>query len=417
MVLAYVQRLILLVVCNSIEKLIRRCCRLAEQLHLHSGHGIVIDQFDQDVSKVSSPKGKSPQAYVDIFENPHFISTDYKDDRAFVNLANAASHVKTTAHTKNCECHLCRDQRPTFTNGSVGRRSGSRKATKKTKWAPMELDNMPSFVFDDDRIPLPSNPKIRACEPSSEAPLLKDPISLTSEPTLQAYESSPEAPLLNHTTLPTCQPDLSACQWFSEAPLKDSRLRRGNLRVLNSTSNRFAALAVERTEDEDDHEYNIEQDRYHDSEDSSNVSPASPLVARADDHPEKCFSLHPLAELVALLDDETDSDLDASDLEDDFDAYSASAPVSSMAETITTPWQLHPPSVDRHGTNAARSDYARDGGSHTTQDKSRQMPWEEDDWTARKTLGVRALGWTRTRMLWRCTQGEKLELFVGEEML
>ena len=191
---------------------------------------------------------------------------------------------------------------------------------------------------------------------------------------------------------------------------------------MDPSFNRFAALDVERTkdedEDEDDHEHKNKQDQYYDSAKNPSDSLAWPLHERADDYTEQSSSPHALADLVALLDNNnTDGDLDATGSEDGSSDDSASAPVSPTAKICMDPWQLHTPHLGRHETSAFCSDHAIDGGSQTAEDVSRHMPWEEDDWDERKEWGIRALGWTRTRMLWRCTQGEEVEFFVGKEML
>jgi hypothetical protein len=200
--------------------------------------------------------------------------------------------------------------------------------------------------------------------------------------------------------------------------------------------NRFASLPVERTKDE----IKDEQDRHwnqgqSDNGTSSNARPKR-RVQHPDGHSRDASPLHRFAELVALLDGESDSELDGGVDLADTDTVTDTGDISTIStlpsptlnnsipvpatDSITFPkhphlFQRRPHLLDPFEPNihAVCSDTATDGWSETGEDRSRQMPWEEDDWEERRMFGVRALSWSRTRVVAGYKQGKML--LMGEE--
>lgn len=379
MILPFVPRFILLIVQRSIERFIRCSCVIVDQLHVHLDHGCVVGQIPPDHSKHGKPADTSLPPYVDVFEKPYFVSTDYKDDRAAVNLANIASHAGTQAHVKNCECKSCRDRRPALPKGATGRRHGYKGAPIRTRTTAVDLD--PSWQF--------------VATPEQE--------SQKSVANLRVGKSSPGL--------------------LPQRP----RLRGGDLRNLISGSNRFASLPIERTKDEDDYHPNAKDLPGLYSTKALNSCSVGVREKSSDDSAEGSPVGLSLAQLTALLEYEVDSDLEDDDLDssDTDDGSSPPAfPVTAHTKSVTphpyTPaTQAQPPCPIRtRESNTILSDTATDGGSQTADENSRLMPWEEDDWEERKVLGARALCWTRSRVLCRYRHGEgKLDWFEGEKVL
>lgn len=99
---------------RSVDILIRCTDMVVHQLYVHPDQRHAIGQITIHPAKDESPTIESPPAYDDMFENPIFIGTDYKDDRALANITNITSHANTLVHAKNCSCKKCRDRRDTF---------------------------------------------------------------------------------------------------------------------------------------------------------------------------------------------------------------------------------------------------------------------------------------------------------------
>lgn len=385
---AFVQRFILPLAQRSIQSLIRCSCFIIDQLHVHPGHGSALESIEGNLPKDAASTKKSYQAYLDVFESPCFVSTDYKDDRAAVNLANIASHANSHTHKKNCECKPCRDRRPAFPRSGAGRRYGYRGTPIQTRTAAVALDCLSQSV---------STPLVQGQE--------------------SAWKSRPSK--LSQEVLPAV-----------------SRLRVGNFRNLQAGSNRFAPLHVERTKDEGDYERSTDERDDHNSDDVLGNHSAQPILKDDGGHPQEsstCYSLAPpMARLDSWLETDLDNiDLNAADPEDnglgDIDPGHCSAtsavPSTHHDRSITVrprniSRRLHARVPYNHASNTIHSDGATNGASKTPDDQSKLMPWNEDNWAERKELGVRGLSWTTTRLLLRYTHGEdEVEYFVGRDVL
>lgn len=130
--------------------------------------------------------------------------------------------------------------------------------------------------------------------------------------------------------------------------------------------------------------------------------------------------MHPLAQRVAPLDPD-DTDLEDNDHIDKSATALIPTPACSKSikpHTSSPPKLVHPAAFHSHQNKPALSEIAIHGGSETSADFSRQMPWEEDNWAERKVWGVRCLSWTRTRLALRYTQGDgEVEYLVESQML
>lgn len=189
--------------------------------------------------------------------------------------------------------------------------------------------------------------------------------------------------------------------------------RRLDLGSLQDDSNRFALLPVERTGDGEDSEPDTEA-----LLDSDAVK-----IAWQDAPPKRFPTPFPIDTWTSLLDNETDSELDTTDSESE--APPTPPPFPTTADNNNQSLLLHLNTAFNHPhtsscpcrlVNLAQSDVATDGGSDSSADHSKLMPWEEDDWAGRrKELGIRALGWTNTRTACKDRQGAaEVEVFVGE---
>lgn len=257
---AFVHRLILAIAQCLIQSLIHCSCFLADQFNVHSDHTYPPERNEEDILDRASPK-KSRQACVDVFENPCFISTDYKDDRAAVKLAKISSHLKSRIHKRYCECKSCRDRRPAFPGYGTGRRYGYRGTPIQTRTAAIALD--------------------RLLQPGSM-------------PNPQCQQSS----------LKPCHGKIS-----HTGPPAVPRLGGGRLTNLQAGSNRFALLEVERTKDEVDYQPTKEICGDHFLRSLSSKHSAQSLVEDQDGSSEKSSTPYPLLPLNALLDSLTNSDL------------------------------------------------------------------------------------------------------------
>ena len=377
MLSAFLRSFVLLIAQRSIQSLFRCSCSIVEHLHVHQDHDLAIGQIEADPPKEERSEDDPPPADVDMFENPSFVSTEYKDDRAAVNLANVASHANTQAHPKNRGCKPCRGRRPAFSKRRTGRRDGYQRGLSLTRTAVVPLNAWPHLV---------PTPSIQA----------QDPIA--------------------HLRAST----------FLGARQEVSRLRGGDFKILNAGSNRFAPLHVERTKDEDDYQDDIEECQRHDLDENSSNHIVQPPMEILNSRPVEPSTSHPLAQLVAFLDSETDSDADEGSTDDAASDESSTTPVvpsTIHTKSIISPAgsaseRVQPHAPRSHEINDTDSELATDGGSDTTYDNSTEMPWEEDDWAERKLLGIRLLSWTRTRVQLMYKQGGgEVQYFVGREML
>lgn len=377
MAFAFVQRVGLLVADVSAERLVRGCHFILDHLHVRPNHDLALGPTGGDHPEDGRSVEDSQRAYVDVFEHPCFVSTEYKDDRAAVNLANIACHAITLAHAKSCECKACRDRRHAFPNHGTGRRYGYRGTPIRTRTAAVDLASLFKSV-SSERKSKKSVANTRASAPCRGAPLQK------------------------------------------------SRLRGGDLKILKAGSNRFAVLDVEKTQDEDDYEQDVEE--HHDNELAETASNYSALlpVAIPSLHPGESSASHPLAQLVAAFNSQTDRDADDNDLDhsgSNDDPATGPLPATAHLKSTAGPAgrvseRARPGTLDLYQGNPFHPATAIDRGSNATDIDSKEMPWEEDDWAQRMVPGVGLLSWTRTRLLLRYKQGEEdVEYFVGTEML
>jgi hypothetical protein len=338
MVFASLQRVGLLVAQVAVESIVRGCHTIVDYFYVPTDGRFTVRRIEGD--QLEGGQNDPPPAYSDVFENSSFVSTDYKDDRAAVNLTNSASHANTLAHAKRCECKTCRDRKPAFRKRGTGRRYGYQGTPIHTRTAPVELA------------------ALSQCRSTSQAP---------------------SADLVRNTRI---------SEKFPESPPQESRLRGGDLQILRAVCNRFAILEVEKTQDEEDPEQHGAE---HDDDDIDETwcgNPSTlPPIEIPTLHPEEPLASHPLAQLATALDNQTDNDADDSDLDDrdiqDFDntilPATANLQTTTRAATCTSMrrlarWPLdvyHRGDFRRFTAIAAASDSLRHG--------SDEMPWELED--------------------------------------
>jgi hypothetical protein len=371
MILPFLPRFASQIAERSIETFIRCSCFVIARLHTPPHPGLAIRKIEAEFITDRPLAADLLLSYADVFEKPRFIRSEHTDDRAVANRDNIAYHVNTRVHVKKCECKTCRDRKPAFRKGATGRRDGSRRTPMHTRAAAADLA---SFWQS------------------------------TSATDTESQDSIA---------------DTGSGNTFPKAPPEASRLRGGDLKSPTAGSNRFAVLQVEKSMDEDDDLGHTAESHEQDSDgNSSNHLPQS-FCGGAINHPKEPPPSYPLAEIGAICDSDTDSDinpvaLDDSDLnDDDSDNSSATAPAPSpipnksiASPTKSTSLRLHLPRLRILENPTANSNTAAHGTSETSEDSSKSMPWKEDDWAERKVLGVRCLSWTRTRVLFGYKQGE-----------
>ncbi len=386
MVFAFVQRFGQHIAEASFDGLVHSSHFIVNKLHVSTDRrraaGAVGEvQPKASLSKDGRPEEQFPPVYEELFESPCFISAHYKDDRAVVKLDNIASHTKIRAHAKNCECKCCRDRGRAFHKGGTGRRYGYRGTPISTRTAPTDLVALRQ---------------------------------LSSKPDLQSQQSIANYPL---------------SRFPQKTPSRRSRLRGGNLQILEPGSNRFAVLHVERTKDEEESQQSADKHHDNDSNDDSSSNSAQRPDETLDHHPKpEAFSLtDTLWHQLAAFDNWSDTNVDDSDFaggdSDDNDNASIATP-AALSSTInlsvsnSESKQPHLCTLWRHRKKAFLPLTALVPGSQTASATAEEMPWEEDDREERETLGPRVLSWTRTRLLLRYTQGEEeVEYFVDREVL
>ena len=382
MVFAFVQRFGQHIAEASIENLLHCSHFIVDKLHVDTDDRLAVGQVQAEANLPNDgrPEDESPPAYEEFFESPCFISTQYKDDRAVVKLDNIASHAGTPAHAKNCECKGCRDRRRTFHKGGTGRRLGYRGTPISTRTAAVDLAAW--------RRPLPK-------------PDLQNQLSITNSPLSRVSQKALSLP---------------------------SRLRGGNLHVQEPGSNRFAALHVERTKDEEEHQQSTDKHDDHDSNNDPSTHSTHPANETPDLHQPEEFSItDTLWHQMAAFDNWSDTNADDSDLagKDSDDKANASTAMLARLSIKTNPSVSNSDSKHAHLCTLWKpkkrifvpvTTLLR--GPRTAGGASEEMPWEEDDWQERGILGVRLLSWTRTRLLLRYTQGdEEVKYFVDSEVL
>lgn len=382
MVFAFVQRFGQHVAEASIDNLLRCSHFIVDKLHVDTDHRLAVGQVQAEASPTEDgrPEDESPPAYEEFFESACFISTQYKDDRAVVKQDNIASHASTRAHSKNCECKGCRDRRRTFHKGGTGRRHGYRGTPISTRTAATDL------AAWRQSLPKPDLPSQQSITNSSISRLPQKALSLPS------------------------------------------RLRGGDFQLLEPGSNRFAALHVERTKDEEEYQQCADKHNDHDGNNGSSTYSAQPADEISFLHQPEEFSItDTLWHQMAAFDNWSDTNADDSDLagkgSDDKANASTAMPAGLSIETnlsvsssdsedtrVCTLWK--PKKKNFVPVTTLLPDPPTAGSS------SEEMPWEEDDWQERELLGVRLLTWTRTRLLLRYTQGaDEVEIFVNSEVL
>jgi hypothetical protein len=221
--------------------------------------------------------------------------------------------------------------------------------------------------------------------------------------------------------------DIQESQAPQEALLQSPRLRGGDIKILIVGPNRFALLPVERTKDEDDDQDSTEECQSHSSDEISSIHSGHSPVEKQVIQPQKSSITQPLVEMINIVDSQSDAGIDdlALNLDNSHaDNTSKNTPESSKARpesNATNPQsaadqaQFNP--ITPHNLRTACSGGATDGNnSQTPDDSSKPMLWEEDNWSDRKVLGVRALSWTRSRLLLKYRQGaEDVAYFVERE--
>jgi hypothetical protein len=283
------QRLGLLVAQVTADSLARGFHNIVDYFHVPHVNGSAFERIEGDHLHEGRRHNDPPPAYFDIFENPCFVSTEYKDDRAAVNLIKTASHASALAHAKRCECKPCRDRRPTFHKRGTGRRYGYQGTPTRTRTAAVGLAALSQSASAHET---PSRNIIRMSQDSES--------------------QDGETPL--------------------QSPAQESRLRGGDLDIWRAVCDRFSDLEVERPQ----HDAGNEQDRREDGgeheaddlDETWTCNHASlPPIEWATLHIKEPWTTHPLGQLATAfdgqndnndsdLDDDSNSDLDDNDFED-----------------------------------------------------------------------------------------------------
>jgi hypothetical protein len=352
MVFASVQRVGLLVAQITADGLVRGCHNIVDYFHVPDVNNSAVGQIGGGHTNEGIQQNDPPPANFDVFENPCFVSTEYKDDRAAMNLIKTASHASTLAHAKRCDCKPCRDRRPAFHKRGTGRRYGYQGTPIRTRTAAVGLAALSQSASTHET---PSRNIVRKSQGSE---------SQGSES--QGSESQGSESQNSET--------------FSESPMQEARLRGGDLQLWRAVCDRLSDFEAEKPHDD---AHNEQDGGEHWTGNHSTLPPIEILTL----HPEEPSASHLLAPLAASLEGQTDdddgadsdSDIDNNDHEDIANTIlpsTAHLPLTTtrtirrMSKSRLPPWPLN---LYQHEAFRRFTAIAPDTPHHQP---SKEMPWE-----------------------------------------